>query len=125
MNVFDFEYQPIEGDYLELFLSLEIVCDDEDYDDVELDPNYILEFSRGKWALLEPFVSNVYQHSLKHSGEIVGPKTDLTIAYEDFKQNATKKQLSDFEFNNIFPFVAPSMRKKIGLIGFFKDLLRK
>jgi hypothetical protein len=123
VNVFDFEYQPVEGDYLELFLSPEIEFDGEDYE--ELDPEYILEFTRGKWMLLEPFVSNVYQHSLKHSGKIIGPKSDVTIAYEDFKERASAEQLSDFEFINIFPFLAPVLRTKTGLIQYFKDLVMK
>jgi hypothetical protein len=117
INVFDFEYDPIESDYLELFLSPEIECCDDE-EDVILDPDYILEFKKGKWVLLEPWVSNLYQHSLRHSGEIIGPKTDLTIAYEGFKENATSKQLSDFE--NIYPFISPLFRTKNGLIDFFK-----
>ncbi len=123
INVFDFEYEPIEGDYLELYLSPEIDCyvDDEDEEnDVEFDPDYILEFKKGKWVLLEPWVSNLYQHSLTHRGEIIGPKTDLTIAYEGFKENATSIQLSDFEFENIYPFISPLLRTKNGLIDFFK-----
>ncbi len=122
INVFDFEYKPIEGDYLELFLSPEIDCyvDDEDEeDDVEFDPDYILEFKNGKWVLLEPWVSNLYQHSLRHSGEILGPKTDLTIAYEGFKENASSKQVSDFEYEKIYPLIHPLMRTKKGLIEFF------
>jgi hypothetical protein len=124
VNVFDFEYVPDEGDYLELFLSPEIDYyvdeeDGEDYD-VELDPDYILEFKKGKWALLEPWVSNLYQHSLSQGGEIMGPKTDLTIAYEGFKENATSEQLSNFEFENIIPFISPLLRTKKDLIEFFK-----
>jgi hypothetical protein len=120
INVFDFEYEPIEGDYLELFLNPEIECDVDGEDDVELDPDYILEFNKGKWVLLDPWVSNLYQHSLTHSGEIIGPKTDLTIAYEGFKEEASSVQLSDFDFLNRFPFIPPLMRKKKGLIEFFK-----
>lgn len=123
VNVFDFEYEPVEGDYLELFLSPETDCyvDDEvEKDDLEFDPDYILEFKKGKWVLLEPWVSNLHQHSLRYSGEILGPKTKLTFAYEDFKENASPEQLSDFEFENIFPFIPPLMRTKKGLIEFFK-----
>ncbi len=123
VNVFDFEYVPVEGDYLELFLSPEIDCyvDDEDEEDyVEFDPDYILEFKKGKWLLLEPWVSNLYQHSLTHTGEIMGPKTELTTAYESFKENATSKQLSDFEFENIYPFISPLLRTKKGLVEFFR-----
>jgi hypothetical protein len=117
VNVFDFEYVPVDGDYLELFLSPEI---DYYVDDVVFDPDYILEFKKGKWVLLEPWVSNLYQHSLTHIGEIMGPKTELTIAYEGFKENATSKQLSDFEYENIYPFISPLLRTKKGLIEFFK-----
>jgi hypothetical protein len=123
INVFDFEYKPIEGDYLELFLSPEIECYDgneDEEDDVEFDPDYILEFKNGKWVLLEPWVSNLYQHSLTHSGEILAPKTELTIAYEDFKEKASSNQLSDFEYENIYPLTHQSMRTKKGLIDFFK-----
>ena len=123
LNVFDFEYVPVDGDYLELFLSPEIDCyvDDEgEEDDVVFDPDYILEFKKGKWVLLEPWVSNLYQHSLTHTGGIMGPKTELTIAYEGFKENATAKQLSDFEYEHIYPLILPLMRTKKGLIEFFK-----
>lgn len=123
VNIFDFEYVPVEGDYLELFLSSEIDCFVDDEDDVEFDPDYILEFKKGKWVLLELWVSNLYQHSLTHTGEIMGPKSELTIAYEGFKENATSKQLSDFEFENIYPFISPLLRTKNGLIDFFKKSL--
>ncbi len=125
INVFDFEYEPIEGDYLELFLSPDIECFDDEEEDVKFDPDYILEFKKGKWVLLEPWFSNLYQHSLTHIGEIMGPKTDLTNAYEWFKENATSKQLSDFEFENIYPFISPLMRTKKGLIEFFKKSVSK
>ena len=55
----------------------------------------------------------------------MGPKSELTIAYEGFKENATSKQLSDFEYEHIYPFILPLMRTKKGLIEFFKNSISK
>ena len=82
VNVFDFDYKPEEGDYLELFLNPTIEYDEdgEAYDD-EYYPEFTLEFRKGRWHLLEPFEKYIYEHKQSQSGEIIGPKSELTIAY--------------------------------------------
>ena len=126
VNVFDFEYQPVEGDYLKLFLSpksnLHFEEDEEDFVE-ELHPDYILEFMKGKWVLLGPWDLNSHKHSISQSGEIIGPKTDLTIAFEKFKQNATPEQLVDFEFLNIDPNISSLGPSQKRLMEFFKKNL--
>jgi hypothetical protein len=67
VNVFDFEYEPVEGDFLELFLCPDL----EDEDDEEMDPDYGFEFRKGKWKMLEPFERYSYSHSLRHFGKII------------------------------------------------------
>jgi hypothetical protein len=83
VNVFDFEYEPAEGDFLELFLCPDI----EDEDDEEMYPDYGFEFRKGKWKMLEPFERYNYSHSLRHFGKIIGLKKTITI------------------LNNILPFL--------------------
>ncbi|MHA8109639.1 hypothetical protein [Aquirufa sp. A-Brett2-W8] len=82
VNVFDFYYKPVEGDYLELFLNPTIDYDEdgEAYDD-EYYPEFTLEFRKGRWHLLDTFESYNYTHKKTQSGEIIGPKSELTIAY--------------------------------------------
>lgn len=82
VNVFDFDYKPEEGDYLELFLNPTIEYDEdgEAYDD-EYYPEFTLEFRNGRWHLLDTFESYYYTHKKTQSGEIIGPKSELTIAY--------------------------------------------
>lgn len=82
VNVFDFDYKPEEGDYLELFLNPTIEYDEdgEAYDD-EYYPEFALEFRKGRWHLLDTFESYYYTHKKTQSGEIIGPKSELTIAY--------------------------------------------
>jgi hypothetical protein len=82
VNVFDFDYKPEEGDYLELFLNPTIEYDEdgEAYDD-EYYPEFTLEFRKDKWHLLAPFEKYIYEHKQSQSGEIIGPKSKLTIAY--------------------------------------------
>jgi hypothetical protein len=118
VNVFDFEYIPQEGDYLELFMV-------SDFDENSMSPDYELEFVKGKWRLLEYFESIEYKHGKTESGEIIGHKTDLTIAFDNFKENASEKQLDSFDIFTIIPFIPTQMKTKKGLIEFFKDSLRK
>ena len=54
VNVFDFEYVPQEGDYLELFMVSE-------FDEKSMSPDYELEYTKGKWRLLEYFESIEYK----------------------------------------------------------------
>ena len=118
VNVFDFEYVPQEGDYLELFMV-------SDFDENSMSPDYELEFTKGKWRLLEYFESIEYKHGKTQSGEIIGPKTDLTIAFDNFKENASEKQLDSFNIFTMNPFIPSNMKTKNGLIEFFKGSLRK
>ncbi len=96
-----------------------------DFDENSMSPDYELEFAKGKWRLLEYFESIEYKHGKTQSGEIIGPKTDLTIAFDNFKENASEKQLDSFDIFTIIPFVPTQMKTKKGLIEFFKDSLRK
>lgn len=82
VNVFDFDYKPEEGDYLELFLNPTIEYDEdgEAYDD-EYYPEFTLEFRKDKWHVLAPFEKYIYEHKQSQSREIIGPKSKLTIAY--------------------------------------------
>ena len=116
-KVFDFEYEPVDGDFLELFLEPEW---EEGF---ELRPDFELEFTKGKWRLLEDFESNKYKHSMTQMGEMKGPKSDLTIAYEHFMANASKKKLQEFEFHSMFQCVTPALRTKKGLMAYFKSIL--
>lgn len=118
VNVFDFEYEPQEGDFLELFFASEI---DED----EISSDYELEFSRGKWKLLEPFEIYQYKHSLSHRGEIMGPKSELSIAHEQFRENAMEKQLDEFDIYKSYPFIPKILNTKKGLIDFFNKSIKK
>ena len=117
VKVFDFEYEPMEGDYLELYLKPEW---EEGF---ELRPNFELEFTKGKWRLLEDFESNEYKHSMTQMGEMKGPKTELTIAYEHFMATASKEKLQEFEFDSMFQRIKPVLRTKKGLMAYFKNIL--
>lgn len=117
VKVFDFEYEPMEGDYLELYLEPEW---EEGF---ELRPNFELEFTKGKWRLLEDFESNEYKHSMTQMGEMKGPKTELTIAYEHFMATASKEKLQEFEFDSMFQRIKPAIRSKKGLMAYFKNIL--
>ena len=120
-NVFDFEYSPEEGDYIELFLNPTIEYDEdgEAYEE-EFHPEYTLEFRKSRWQLLEPFEKYIFEHKQTQSGEIKGPKSELTIAYENFKKNISEDQLHKFQyFSN--HYIDPMVnRTKKGLIEFFK-----
>ena len=117
VKVFDFEYEPMEGDLLELYLEPEW----EEW--FELRPNFELEFTKGKWRLLEDFESNEYKHSMTQMGEMKGPKTELTIAYEHFMATASKVKLQEFEFDSMFQRIKPALRTKKGLLAYFKNIL--
>ena len=64
------------------------------------------------------FESIEYKHGKTQSGEIIGPKTDLTIAFDNFKENASEKQLDSFDIFTIIPFIPTQMKTKKGLIEF-------
>jgi hypothetical protein len=117
VKVFDFEYEPMEGDLLQLYLEPEW---EEGF---ELRPNFELEFTKGKWRLLEDFESIEYKHSMTQMGEMKGPKTELTIAYEHFLATASKEKLQEFEFDSMFQRIKPSLRTKKGLMAYFKNTL--
>jgi len=117
VNVFDFAYEPEEGDYLELFLNPEIEDDEEFY------PEYSLEFRKAKWRLLDTFESYYFTHKKTISGEIIGPKSELTIAFEQFKAHASEQQLHNFRYfsnQHIDPTVK---RTRKGLIAYFKNII--
>ena len=118
VNVFDFAYEPEEGDFLELFLNPEIEDDEEDFY-----PDYVVEFRKAKWRLLDTFESYRFTHKKTQSGEIIGPKSELTIAYEKFKLNASEQHLHNFQyFSN--QYIDPSLqRTKKGLIAYFKNIV--
>ena len=118
INVFDFDYEPKEGDLLELFLNPEIEYDEEGeaYDD-ELYPEFSLEFRKARWQLLEPFEMYVFKHKNKKSGEIKGPKSELALVYEKFIANASEKQLVEFQFAYS---IKPTKKR---LLAYFKSII--
>lgn len=117
VNVFDFDYEPKEGDFLELFLNPEIEDDEDFY------PDYVVEFRKAKWRLLDTFESSRFTHKKTQSGEIIGPKSELTIAYEKFKLNASEQQFHEFQyFSN--QYIDPTVqRTKKGLIAYLKNIV--
>ena len=124
VNVFDFDYVPVEGDYLELFLnpSIEYDEDGEAFDD-EPYPEFCLEFRKDKWHLLATFEQYIYEHKHSQSGEIIGPKSKLTIAFEQFKKNASEEQLHNFRYFS-HQHIDPSVKhSKKGLMDYFKNIL--
>jgi hypothetical protein len=117
VNVFDFAYEPEEGDFLELFLNPEIEDDEEDFY-----PDYIVEFRKAKWRLLDTFESYRFTHKKTQSGEILGPKSELTIAYEKFKLNASENQLHEFHYFSNLQVDLSAKRTKKGLIAYLKKI---
>lgn len=122
VNVFDFEYQPQDGDLLRLFLSPEISEDDE-IEDIE--PDFELEFINSKWRILDNFISVRYKHSASHAGEIEGPKTELTSAYEYFEQNADDDKIHEFIYFSMFPVIPFYLKTQKELIEYFKNESKK
>ena len=115
VNVFDFEYDPQEGDYLELYITPY-----KEGEEIEF-PDFKLEFNNGKWRLLEEFESIEYKHSAKHVGVIDGPVTELTVAYERFRNTHEGRKwvyLNIFDSNPTVPF---NLNTKHGLLNFLKD----
>jgi hypothetical protein len=84
INVFDFDYIPQDGDFLELFVS-------PDPSDDELMADFELEYSNGKWRYLDEYERIEHKHSATHEGEIQGAKSSLTLALDEFKTNASKQ----------------------------------
>ncbi len=61
INVFDFEYMPVEGDYLEFFIEIDFEEEDE------IMPNYRFEYRKGKWKILKDYEMPIFNHkSLMH-----------------------------------------------------------
>jgi hypothetical protein len=122
VNVFDFEYSPEEGDYIELFLNPTIEYDEdgEAYDD-EFYPDYTLEFRKARWHLLVTFEKYIFEHKQVQSGEIRGSKSELTIAFEHFKNNITEDQFHKFQYFSSYYIDPIVKRTKKGLIDFFKN----
>lgn len=118
INVFDFDYIPQDGDFLELFVS------PDPFDD-ELMADFELEYSNGKWRYIDE--SEIIQH--KHSeiieGEIQGPKSSLTLALEEFKANASKKYMEEYNVTTLYQLVPFQMKTKNGLMEFFKNSIKK
>jgi hypothetical protein len=115
VNVFDFEYDPQEGDYLELFISPY-----KEAEEIEF-PDFELEFINGKWKLLEEFISNEYKHSARHVGVIKGPVTELTVAYKHFRNTPRGRNWDYFNFFEIGHIVPHNLNTKRGLLEFFKS----
>lgn len=90
-NVFDFEYTPNEGDYLELFCKIY----SDEYSD-ENDPDFRLEYIKGKWVVFEEHEISRYRHKTKSKGKIEGPNTKLTLAYKNFMENSSEELVDDF-----------------------------
>ncbi|MHA8064282.1 hypothetical protein [Aquirufa aurantiipilula] len=90
-NVFDFEYIPDEGGYLELFCKIY----SDEYSD-ENEPDFRLEYIKGKWVELEEHEISEYRHKTKFDGKIDGPLTELTSAYKNFMGNSSEEIVSDF-----------------------------
>ena len=114
VNVFDFEYDPQEGDYLELYIT-----PNQDGEEIEF-PDFRLEFKKGKWKLLEEFESNEYNHSAKHVGVIEGPVTGLTAAYEHFRMTPRGRDWDHFNFYTIEPILSYNLKTKKGLLDYLK-----
>jgi hypothetical protein len=60
---------------------------------------------------------------MTHMGEMKGPKTELTIAYEHFMATASKEKLQEFEFDSMFQRIKPVLGTKKGLMAYFKNIL--
>lgn len=90
-NVFDFEYTPNEGDYLELFYKIY----SDEYSD-ENEPDFRLEYVKGKWVVLKEHEISRYRHKTKSNGNIEGPFTELTLAYKNFMENSNEELINDF-----------------------------
>lgn len=90
-NVFDFEYTPNEGDYLELFYKIY----SDEYSD-ENEPDFRLEYVKGKWVVFKEHEISRYRHKTKSNGNIEGPFTELTLAYKNFMENSNEELINDF-----------------------------
>lgn len=116
-NVFDFQYLPQEGDCLELF-SKEI--SEADFDPEDLEASHRFEFRKGKWQAIEPFDATIYQHKNTDTGPIVGPKTDLTQAYEHFLKTAPQEKIDEFSYTIYSPEKPSFQLSKKYLLAFFQ-----
>lgn len=90
-NVFDFDYTPKDGDYLELFCNIY----SDEYSD-ENEPDFRLEYIKGKWIVFEEHEISRYRHKTKSNGKIEGPITELTLAYKNFMENSSEELVDDF-----------------------------
>ena len=118
INVFDFDYIPQDGDFLELFVS-------PDPSDDELMPDFELEYSNWKWGYVVEDERIELKHSKTHEGEIQGAKSSLTLAFDEFKANASKKDKEEYEFVTLTNQIPTHMKTKKGLIEFFKNSIKK
>ena len=114
INVFDFDYIPQDGDFLELFVS-------PDPSDDELMPDFELEYSNGKWGYINEYERIEHKHSKTHEGEIQGAKSSLTLAFDEFKANASKKHKEEYEFATLINQIPTHMKTKKGLMEFLKN----
>lgn len=117
-HVFDFEYQAQEGDCLELFTE---DIPEEDFEEDELEPTHRFVFKKGKWHWIVPFDATIYQHKTEKSGTIIGPTTELTKAYEQFKKEASPDRFVKFEGRTFFYNQAHLQISKKHLLDFFKQ----
>lgn len=90
-QLFDFDYHPQEGDFLELFSKIKPT--DQDVNE----PDYRIEFRDGKWTIIEPFEIPTFNHQVSIEGEIQGPLTPLTKAYQEFLTLAREETLEEFD----------------------------
>ena len=118
INVFDFDYIPQDGDFLELFVS-------PDPSDDELMADFELEYSNGKWGYVVEDERIELKHRETHEGEIQGAKSSLTLAFDEFKANASKKDKEEYEFVTLTNQIPTHMKTKKGLIEFFKNSIKK
>ena len=117
INVFDFDYIPQDGDFLELFVS------PDPFDD-ELMADFELEYSNGKWGYIDEYERIEHKHNEILEGEIQGPKSSLTLAFDEFKANASKKHKEEYEFAALTNQIPIYMKTKKGLIEFLKNSIK-
>jgi hypothetical protein len=114
INVFDFDYIPQDGDFLELFVS-------PDPSDDELMSDFELEYSNGKWMYVDEYEEIEHKHSETLKGKIQGAKSSLTLALDEFKANASKKHKEEYEFVALTNQIPTHMKTKKGLIEFLNN----
>ncbi len=124
-NVFDFEYSPLEGDFLEFFIQSD--WEEED----EIMPDYRFEYKKGKWKYLEDFETDNLKHKSVIQGIIKGQQTKFTQQYLEFLENASEESIESFNDETRFFKTPPSFltlknltsifeKEKYGMYKFYK-----